>query len=97
MEINCFEAFAPIKVEAVRADNVVVPATVKFPLPGELVKVNEKPVASPRLGEIKIGEVFNTLEPEPVFETETRFLEESVATADDMDRPESWSEVPTTP
>jgi hypothetical protein len=54
----------------------------------------EVPVAAPRTGVTRVGDVARTLFPEPVFVTETRFFEASVATAEDAVKPDNWSEVP---
>ena len=50
--------------------------------------------ASPRLGVTRVGEIANTLFPEPLFDKLTNILLEFVATALEADKPDSTSEVP---
>jgi hypothetical protein len=78
----------PARVIELFAVKVLPLATVRVPV--ELVIVSPLTlvaVAAPMFGVVSVGLVANTLLPDPVFVTETRFLDASVATALDAVKP----------
>jgi hypothetical protein len=78
----------PARVNVLLADKVLPLVTVRVPVLLEIVRpLTLVAVAAPILGVVSVGLVANTLLPDPVFVTEIRLLDASVATALDAVRP----------
>ena len=78
----------PARVSVLLADNVLPLVTVRVPVLLVIVRpLTLVAVAAPMFGVVSVGLVANTLLPVPVFVTDTKFLDASVATALDAVRP----------
>ena len=78
----------PARVSVLLTDKVLPLVTVRVPVLLEIVRpLTLVAVATPMFGVVSVGLVANTLLPDPVFVTETRFLDASVATALDAVKP----------
>ena len=78
----------PARVSVLLTDKVLPLATVSVPVLLVIVRpLTLVAVAAPMFGVVSVGLVANTLLPVPVFVTDTKFLDASVATALDAVRP----------
>jgi hypothetical protein len=78
----------PARVRVLLTDRVLPLVTVRVPVLLVMVRpLTLVAVAAPMFGVVSVGLVANTLLPDPVFVTETRLLDASVATALDAVRP----------